>query len=383
MTVQPTTPLEARLKRFIALHGPIPLALFMAQCLGDPEHGYYTTRDPLGAAGDFITAPEVSQMFGELLGIWMLSLWQQQGCPSPFQLVELGPGRGTLMRDMIRAISSNEAAGKALAIHLVDISPTLKAQQAETLRTGMMGTGTMGASWPITWHDDIGTLPQAPLFIIANEFFDSLPIHQWVFHEKAWHERVVGLDKDGNLAFGLGPLRDLDQAPTQQSPENGAIVEHCPMAEAIIADLATHIGKHGGAGLIIDYGYDKPGYGDTLQALSRHAYAIPLAHPGEQDLTAHVNFARLADCATRATHDALTIGGPLTQGDFLLAMGLLERAGQLGRGKPAEIQEAIQAAVERLAAPNQMGALFKILALYPKGIAAPVFTHARQDQISV
>lgn len=359
------TPLEDRLKRLITASGPIDLATYMSLCLGDPEHGYYTRRSPIGTEGDFTTAPEISQLFGELLGIWLLSVWQQSGCPTPFHLVELGPGRGTLMQDMARTIQSQPDAFAALHIHLVEISPTLRNQQADRLG---------GIDRPIAWHASLDNLPAAPLFLIANEFFDCLPIHQWVRKDDAWHERVVGLDDNGNLAFGLGPVRALGAPSPNAETEDGAILEQSPASDAVMATLANKLASHGGAGLFIDYGYAKPGYGDTFQAMRNHAYADPLAKPGEQDLTAHVNFAALAHAAASVLKDsnkALIVPPPMKQGDFLIAMGLLERAGRLGTGKSVGEQEAIRDAVERLAAPDQMGSLFHCLAILPQHCQIP------------
>ena len=373
----PETPLQARLKRLIAATGPVSLADYMLHCLSDPEHGYYTSRTPLGAKGDFITAPEISQLFGELIGIWMLAVWQQSGCPTPFHLVELGPGRGTLMRDMLRALSSDPAATKALHIHLVDISSGLKDLQKGALSD---------TQCPVDWHDGIDGLPAAPLFIVANEFFDCLPIHQWVMHEGNWHERVVGLDESGDLAFGLGPVRAMTAPSEQDTIAAGTIFEQSPASEAIIALLTRHLGQYGGAGLFIDYGYTEPGFGDTFQALHRHRFANPLAAPGHQDLTAHVNFAALARCARNAlqantqtnpgNNHPMTIHTPVTQGDFLLAMGLLQRAGQLGAGKSHAQQQALRDAVERLASPDHMGELFKIFAILPHHVTLPPFLQA-------
>lgn len=361
------TELEEKLKRQIALHGPISIASYMAQCLCDPDHGYYTKRDPFGSEGDYTTAPEVSQMFGELIGIWFLSLWQQQGRPKPFHLAELGPGRGTLMADMLRVILPHLQGTENLHIHLVEISPFLKQIQKGKL---------VPFNIEVTWHDDLTTLPQSPLFIIGNEFFDALPIHQWVAHQQRWHERVVGLDENGELAFGLGPVRDL-ASPDHLPIDEGAIREQSPTSEAIVIGLTRHLAKHSGAALLIDYGYDRPAYGNTFQALQSNAYADPLRQCGERDLTAHVNFHALTEAAKgelAKTKNGLSISRTVTQGDFLLRMGLLERAGQLGSGKSTNKQNEIRAAVERLAAPEEMGALFKLFAIYPQAIAAPAFS---------
>lgn len=355
-----STPLEDRLKKLISLHGPINLATYMAQALGDPTHGYYTTQTAIGRKGDFITAPEVSQLFGEIIGVWLLAQWQQQGQPEPFHIAELGPGRGTLMQDIIRTLCTFPQAAKSLRIHLVEMSDSLRQEQADKLAP---------VKHLITWHDTIDSLPDAPIFLVANEFFDALPIHHWIFHENRWHERIIGLNEQKELAFGLGAVRDLvPHHPLQ--PSEGSIWEHCPMADAITQSLAAHLATHGGAALIIDYGYLDHAYGDTFQAIKDHAYADPLIAPGQQDLTAHVNFAALkqsiakqqaaseADSETNALQVATT-----TQGEFLLNLGLLQRAGQLGAGKNHDDQEAIRDEVERLAAPDQMGELFKVLTI--------------------
>ncbi|WP_319413218.1 class I SAM-dependent methyltransferase [uncultured Cohaesibacter sp.] len=355
--------LEALIKRLILATGPVSVATYMSLCLTDPQHGFYTSQRPIGAKGDFITAPEISQLFGELIGIWMLAVWQQSGRPAPFHLVELGPGRGTLASDMIRAIATDPEAMACLHLHLLEISPTLQKQQQ---------TALSDIDYQKSWHSHFASLPQAPLFIIGNEFFDCLPIHQWIFHKDQWHERVIGLNAEEQLAFGLGPIRAAPELP--ESPEQGAILEHSPACEAMMSTIAAHLATHGGAGLFIDYGYDTPGFGDTFQAMRHHAYADPLLAPGQQDLTAHVNFESLRRQAqaeilgaTNTNHPSapLTLSPIVTQGEFLLAMGLLQRAGQLGAHQPAHRQEQISQAVERLAGPDQMGKLFKCLALMP------------------
>ena len=369
-------PLEIRLKRQIATAGPISVAAYMTHCLSDPEYGYYTSQTPIGALGDFITAPEVSQMFGELIAIWILSAWQQSGSPTPFHLVELGPGRGTLMRDMLNALSAHHKAFAALHVHLVDISASLKPDQEKALSP---------FPTPVQWHQTIDTLPNAPLYMVANEFFDCLPLHQWIMHQGKWYERVVGLDEKGELAFGLGPVRDFaDPAEKsgEEKPQEGTIKESCPSGEAIIATIAERLAQQGGAGLFIDYGHIHSGHGDTFQAMRNHAFANPLSAPGLQDLTAHVDFDRLLQSARQAvegshcagTPSPVAIPSPSTQGEFLLSMGLLERAGQLGYGKSHAEQEALRDAVERLAAPDQMGDLFKCLAILPTGAILPPFT---------
>ncbi|HEX2257932.1 MAG TPA: class I SAM-dependent methyltransferase [Afifellaceae bacterium] len=353
------TPLAAKLKRLIAAEGPIGVDAYMAACLADPEHGYYTTRDPLGASGDFVTAPEVSQMFGEIIGAWLAHVWDQLGQPRPVRLVELGPGRGTLMADILSIVRRLPGLADELAVHLVEMSPMLRARQRETLA---------GSGFAVSWQEALAQVPQGPLLLVANEFFDALPVRQLVRAGGSWRERLVGLDEAGELAFGLAPFG----VPGPPAPE-GAVRELRPAADAVMTEVAQCIARHGGAALVIDYGHDIASdiaYGDTLQAVRGHAYDDPLAAPGEADITAPVDFAALA---RRANAEGAKARGPMAQGGFLLALGLLERAGRLGAGKDAATQEAIHAAVERLAGPGQMGRLFKVLAVTPPGIVPPPF----------
>ena len=359
------TPLAAKLKRLIEANGPMSIAEYMAHCLGDPEHGYYMTRDPLGAAGDFTTAPEVSQMFGEIVAAWLIDAWRRAGAPSPVRLVELGPGRGTLMADILRVAARVPDFSVALAVHLVETSPVLREKQAATLsRSGHAPH----------WHATLGDVPEGPLVLVANEFFDALPIRQFVRLDGMWRERAIGLDEAGRLAFGIGPGR-LDRGP--EAPE-GAILEVSPARDALAAEIARRVVAFGGAALIIDYGHAETAPGDTLQAMRGHAFADPLAAPGEADLTAHVDFAALA---RRARAEGAAVHGPITQGEYLLALGLLERAGRLGADKSEAEQEALRAAVERLAGPAQMGTLFKVLAITRPGVAPPPFAPATANLV--
>ena len=358
------TPLGEKLAAIIAADGPISIADYMRHCLADPQHGYYATRDPLGAAGDFVTAPEISQMFGELIGAWLVHAWRAAGAPVPAILAEAGPGRGTLMADILRAASIDPAFVNAISVHLVETSPALRDKQKAML------SGLSGVKAPVTWHERIEDVPEGPLFFIANEFFDALPIRQYIRTGGQWRERVVGLGDTGNLALGLGPGR-LDR-PIKDAPE-GAIVEIRPAATAIMDIIAGRIAASGGAALIIDYGYGQAAFGDTFQAVRNHAFADPLTEPGEADLTAHVDFAALARSARKAGAAA---HGPMDQGAFLLATGLLERAARLGAGKDAQTRDAISEAVERLAGPDAMGALFKVLAVTHTGLVLPPFDGA-------
>ena len=344
----------------------MPVAQFMATCLGDPSAGYYATRDPFGRGGDFITAPEVSQMFGELVGAACVSAYQALGEPDQFSLVEMGPGRGTLMADLLRVAALRPAFIEAAGLHMVETSPHLRNKQLETLADAPLKPAFL---------DTLQDVPDGPLIVVANEFFDALPIHQFIKTGNGWCERVIGLDDDGELAYGAGTgrIEERDLYPDLDESPDGTIIETQPAANAISQELGARLARYGGAAIIIDYGYLKTAPGDTLQALYKHAYDDVLAHPGEADLTAHVNFEALATAATR---EGATAHPPLTQGDFLLRSGLLERAGALGAGKSHAEQEGIRDAVERLAAPDQMGNLFKALALTGANCAFPPFDSA-------
>ncbi len=356
------TELIEKLRRLITTVGPITIADYMSLVLSDPEHGYYTTRTTIGLEGDFITAPEISQMFGELIGIWCVAAYEALGRPKRFLLTEFGPGRGTLMADLLRAGRVDPGFIRAAEVHLVEISPELRRRQAASLA---------GLASPV-WHDSIADLPDGPLIAVANEFFDALPIRQFVHTERGWRERVVGLDEAGDLAFGIGatePAEDVLPAGAAEAPL-GAVAEINRPAEAIMATLAHRLVREGGAMLAFDYGHLASGFGETLQAVRAHHFADPLSEPGHCDLTAHVDFARLAEAAAA---EGATVLGPVTQGDFLLAMGLLERAGSLGAALGQTDRQAIIAAVERLAGPEEMGTLFKAMAVTHPPMALPGF----------
>ena len=341
--------LRVEIERLIAFEGPMTVERYMALCLGHPVYGYYRTRDPLGAQGDFTTAPEISQMFGELIGLWSAEVWRAMGEPSPVRLVELGPGRGTLMADALRAARVLPAFRSATAVHLVETSPALRARQEAALVPA-------GAS--VSWHGDLAEVPDGPAIVVANEFFDALPIRQFVGTERGWCERLVGLS-EGGLAFGLAPEPARD-VPLPVRP--GATLEWPAAGVALIGTLAARLAAQGGAALIIDYGHARSGFGDTLQAVRAHAYADPLADPGEADLTAHVDFAMLASAARSA---GVTVHGPVLQGDFLRALGIDARAAAI-RQRATPVQgDAIDAAVARLtgSGEGQMGELFKVLGL--------------------
>jgi len=345
------TPLAERIGRLIEASGPIGVDDYMALCLFDPTHGYYSTREPFGAGGDFTTAPEISQMFGELVGVWVCQAWQSASAPSPVTIAEIGPGRGTLMKDVLRTLGRlDPSLVRNANFALVETSPRLTEVQKRTLD----GSGT-----EIAWHASIEALPPAPLILVGNELFDALPIRQYVKTAAGWRERVVGLDRDGQLAFMAGPGAP-DEAllpPDAVGASEGAVVELAPARTALMEAIAQRLADNGGAALFIDYGYLEPHTGDTLQAMRRHEYDDVLARPGEADLTAHVDFFALASVArSRGLTASLT-----TQGDFLLGMGLLERAGALGANGGETLRERLTGEVERLAGPDAMGELFKVL----------------------
>jgi NADH dehydrogenase [ubiquinone] 1 alpha subcomplex assembly factor 7 len=350
------TPLKQKLIERIRIGGPMTVADYMAACLGDPEHGYYLKREPFGRGGDFITAPEVSQMFGELIGLWAVSTWQAMGSPRSFILAELGSGRGTLIADALRAGRIRPDFVSAAAVHLVETSPRLRVEQKQRLAASGVN---------VAWHDDIATLPAGPAIVIANEFFDALPIRQFVMTDKGWAERCVGLSPEEDLTFGLRPGSFVDRRG-----KPGDLVETADPSTAIVARLSERLVASGGAALIVDYGYEGPAVGDTLQAVRAHRYADPLADPGEADLTAHVDFSSLAAAARAAGAVPRRL---ITQGEFLGGIGLADRAARLAEGKDPATQGAIAAAVDRLAGPGGMGTLFKVLALSSPGLALPWF----------
>jgi SAM-dependent MidA family methyltransferase len=340
----------------IAATGPMTLADYMAECLLNPAHGYYATRDPFGAAGDFTTAPEISQMFGELLGLCLGQVWLDQGRPAPFLLAELGPGRGTLMADMLRALRSVPGCLEAARVHLVEASPALRTRQRQVLD-----------GHEVRWHDRLEALPEGPLYLVANEFFDALPIRQFRRTAAGWAERQVGLT-GGRLGFGLAPPAPCAAlAHRAGDTREGDIVELCPALPAIAGEIARRIGAHGGAALIVDYGGWRS-LGDTFQAVKGHAPADPFAEPGLADLTAHVDFEALA-LAFRAGGAAATAMAP--QGRFLGRLGIDARSEALARRLTGEALASHRAAHRRLTHPGEMGEVFKVIACHPAGTAPP------------
>jgi SAM-dependent MidA family methyltransferase len=336
----------------IATSGPITLADYIADALMHPTLGYYATRDPLGAAGDFTTAPEISQMFGELIGLSLAQAWLDQGQPSAFALAELGPGRGTLMADILRATRTVAGFADAAQVHFVETSPTLRKEQARRVTDA-------------TWHDNITTLPDMPLFLVANEFFDALPIRQFHRDEAGWREVQIGHQDDLLLAGLSAPSHIALMDHRLDDTKAGDIVEHCPALPAITQNIATRIATHGGAALIIDYG-DWHSLGDTLQALQNHAPVDPFAFAGESDITAHVDFEAIATKASPAKFTRLT-----PQGVFLERLGITQRAQTLAQNLRDNALDQHIAAHRRLTHPSEMGSLFKVLGLYPDGAPPP------------
>jgi SAM-dependent MidA family methyltransferase len=313
---------------------------------------YYGTRDPFGAAGDFTTAPEISQMFGELIGLCLADLWSRAGRAEAVAYVELGPGRGTLAVDALRAMRS---AGLAPQVHLVESSPVLRTAQGGRLPEAQ-------------WHDDVATLPSGlPLLVVANEFFDALPARQMIRGRGGWHERLVGHD-GSRFVPGAGPAVPDAAIPARlRGAPEGTVLEASPASLAIVRDLAQRLCAQGGAALIVDYGHDCTAPGETLQAVKRHAYANPWTAPGEADLTVHVDFEALAAAAAGS---GARLFGPAAQGDFLRRLGIDARLASLGRSAPARAAE-LRAGRDRLVSPDQMGTLFRVLGLASPGWPAP------------
>ncbi|HEX2764171.1 MAG TPA: SAM-dependent methyltransferase [Allosphingosinicella sp.] len=332
--------LADRLRRLIAAQGPICVAEYMALA----NSHYYGTRDPLGAAGDFTTAPEVSQMFGEILGLWLADLWVRAGRPQGANYLELGPGRGTLAADALRAM---RAGGLQPQVHFVETSPVLRAAQAERVP---------GA----TWHDDLSSLPEAgPILCLANEFFDALPARRILATDRGWREQLVTIDGERFVAAAGPAVPDSAIPADLRGAPAGTMIETSPASLATVRMLARRVRLHGGAALIVDYGHDRTSAGDTLQAVSRHGFADPWAEPGERDLTVHVDFESLGRAAAEA---GARVSGPVGQGDFLDRLGLRARAAALARAAPERADE-IEAARHRLTSPEAMGTLFRVLAV--------------------
>jgi NADH dehydrogenase [ubiquinone] 1 alpha subcomplex assembly factor 7 len=352
--VAKTLTLSEQIDTQIRTTGPMSLSTYMGLCLSHPRHGYYAVGRPIGAAGDFITAPEISQIFGELIGFFFVNLWQQMGEPKSFTLLELGPGRGTLMQDALRAAGKADGFENALHLQLFESNALLKGEQERRL-----------GSYSPYWASEIDAVSEDPLFVIANEFFDALPIKQFVKTDDGWHERLVGLH-EGQRSFGLSPTPIAESAapPEVHGAFAGEVLELSAAAVDAMQRLSRKVAVQGGAILAIDYGYPQTQTGETLQAVKSHAFADPLEEPGGADLSAHVNFGVLAEAA-RAT--GLAVAPLANQGELLLKLGIGERAKALARANPNEAGNLARA-VERLTSPDQMGTLFKALCAHSPGL---------------
>jgi NADH dehydrogenase [ubiquinone] 1 alpha subcomplex assembly factor 7 len=364
------SPLSKEIAERIRTHGPVTVADYMAMALGHPEHGYYITQTAIGPDGDFTTAPEISQMFGEMIGAWLVDAWLQAGRPESIKLIELGPGKGTLAADILRTVSAWPEFSQAVSLHLVETSPRLRQMQFETLK-----------DWHPTWYEDLKEVPVGPAFIVANEFFDALPVHQFEKTKEGWRERMIDWhEKRGEFFFTSAPL-DFDVGPVM--PKDfldapvGSVFELSPASLSVMDEVARRVAEYGGAALIIDYGHHQPGLGDTVQAVAKHKFSSPLENPGQKDITAHVDFATLAIVAQQRAR----VHGPVRQGEFLNALGIVLRAQKLAENATKAQRRDITAALHRLTAPSQMGGLFQVMGLTPKESAAhvPGFGEAEVD----
>jgi NADH dehydrogenase [ubiquinone] 1 alpha subcomplex assembly factor 7 len=355
---QKLPPLETEIRRRIKIAGPMPVMHYMSMCLTDPQYGYYITGDPFGAGGDFTTAPEISQMFGELIGLWAASVWRQMGSPERLLLVELGPGRGSMMQDALRAAHVVPEFRKAIEVHFVELSPLLEARQRQFV-------GGLGV--PFNWHKSLEEVPEGPMIVLANEFFDALPVHQAVMCADGWHERVIKVDENSKFRFSISrdPIPLFDQLlPRGMRAQIGEIFEW--RADQTALEVGRRVRHSEGAALVVDYGHERSATGETLQAIGKHAYADPLLSPGLVDLTAHVDFQALADAAESMGAIA---HGPVGQGEFLRRLGIEQRAVALKLTAPPSKIVEIETALGRLIGEGGrgMGRLFKALALaHPK-----------------
>ncbi|MEO1042749.1 MAG: SAM-dependent methyltransferase [Pseudomonadota bacterium] len=359
------TPLEQRLIDLIADHGPIRVGDFMTDALIHPQHGYYATQKALGAVGDFTTSPEISQIFGELVGGWLVHSWEAMGGPSQFNLVELGPGRGTLMADILRTANVRPRFLKSAHVYMIEASGRMRYSQKRLLAE----TGCR-----ITWADKLEDVPPAPLLLVANEFFDCLPIRQFMrmadLSDKPWRERLVGLSKDQSaLSFVLSndSYADMPGMPRGAMPED--IFESCTVGGDVVGEIANRLREHKGRALIIDYGHGRSGYGDTLQAIKNHKPWPVLESPGLADVTAHVDFAALG---RRGRQEDMRVDGPVRQADFLERLGLRERLARLEPAiEDAKARDDFRTGALRLIDREGMGELFKVMSISSPNSSAP------------
>lgn len=364
-----TDNLSEKLRERILADGVLGVDGYMAACLGDPEFGYYVSRDPLGVQGDFVTSPEICQIFGELLGLWAAEMWTLMGAPSEFHLVELGPGRGTLMSDALRASKVLAPFHDAVSVHLVEVNPVLRDAQKKTL-------SEYGGK--IFWHDTVSELPDGPMIVFANEFFDALPIQQFQYSDGQWFVRGVGIKDDGfefELIDGddkqvpaLLETYDVQSVENFSSLDSDVIFEYRKNCLDVLQVFASRAKSNPLALLAIDYGHEKSGFGDTLQAVRAHQYADPLVDPGLVDLTTQVDFNQLKKFSINS---GLNCYGPMTQGQFLLMLGLEARLNQLLQSADAKQGELIKSGALRLVAPEQMGVLFKVMGITSPDLPKP------------
>ena len=340
------TPLEKILAEMIAAEGPMALDHYMALCLGHPVHGYYMKHDPFGARGDFITSPEISQIFGELIGVWCAAAWDAMGKPSQFNLVELGPGRGTLMADILKAAKVMPGFREAARIHLVEMSPTLRKLQKEKL------------SADVTWHESLAGVPEGPMLLVANEFFDAIPIRQFEKREGKWYERCIGAKGMGLMPATLDAKQGAD----------GDVIEFAPQRLEIVKEIGQRLSHNAGAALIIDYGHLQTAPGDTLQAMRAHKYVELTDGPGESDITSHVDFEALGKAFDQG---GARVHLAITQRAFLLAMGLERRAAILSAKADRKTQAILARTVARLTGETEMGNLFKVMVATSPDLATP------------
>ena len=347
------THMKNTIVNLIKMHGPMTLADYMMDCLMHPHHGYYQNEKIFGSDGDFITAPEISQLFGEMIGLWLIDQWRTLGSPSNFNLVECGPGRGTLMVDILRTAKKTPGFLIGAKVFFIEQSKQLRAEQKKRVPHA-------------NWLNDVSELYAGPTLVIANEFFDALPIHQFQKHDGAWLERKIGLDSEDNLKWQLGPPSALVSLipPDIMLQQQGTIIEVCPASYRISGLIAKHIAKYRGSALFIDYGYDTNAAGETFQAMKGHAYVDPLDEVGKTDLTAHVNFDMIARAAAE---NGVVAHGPVGQGSFLMSLGMGQRVMELAKNTDVAGQENLLACIKRLTSPDEMGELFRVIALVGAG----------------
>ena len=354
----PDASLATRLHARIARDGPLTVEEFMQACLSDEAAGVYASRQPIGGKGDFITSPEISQIFGELVGLWAVAVWQSMGEPSRVTVAEFGPGRGILMADASRAWRGVPKFRDSVSVALIETSPVMVETQRKTLKD---------AGVPLRWYAALDTVPEGPLVMLANEFIDALPIRQFIRRGEAWRERLIASDGRGGFTFIDGEAEDEGRYLPQAVPED-AILERRPLAHTLMRELGRRAERAPLAALMVDYGHAESGFGDTLQAVRGHRFADVLTNPGAADLSSHVDF---ADLKREAVAAGLMTHGPMPQGEFLLKLGLAARRERLLQRATPTQAEAIASGAARLVDPRQMGVLFKALALTSAGLPPP------------